>query len=166
MNLFGEMGNFIIEYQEIIQAAAIIVGIVAAVVILIKLVRHGKKKEILLTQINDTVSEINTAVNHLQDKKAEVIYIDSRMSTGAEAAKIKELLKDEAETAIVNAESDETAANEGVQGESAENEAEKTAESTTEEKTEPSLKYFSRDCAVSKTGKKFTYEELDAQIKE
>jgi len=162
MNLFGEIGNFIIEYQEIIQAAAIIVGGVVAVMIIIKLVRHGKKKEILLTQINDTVSEINTAVSHLQDKKAEVIYIDSRMSTGAEAADIKDLLKDEPETETVKTEPSEAVGTETVGGDT----AEKETESSAEEKIEPSLKYFSRDCAVSKTGKKFTYEELDAQIKE
>jgi len=166
MNLFGEIGNFIIEYQEIIQAAAIIIGIVAVVVIIIKIIRHGKKSETLLTQINDTVSEINTAVNHLQDKKADVIYIDSRMSTSAEGANLKSLLDDEKETTVVKTASDEAAETGAVYEDAVETAVEEEAAKPAEEKIVPSLKYFSRDCAVSKTGRKFTYEELDAQIKE
>lgn len=165
MNLFGEMGNFIIEYQEFIQTAAIILGIVAAVVIIIKLVRHEKKKATLLTQINDSVSEINTAVNHLQEKKADVIYIDSRMSASGENVNLRDPLKDMEETAVVKAASDEDTETEAASEDIAATEAEKEA-APVGEKIEPSLKYFSRDCAVSKTGKKFTYEELDAQIKE
>lgn len=159
MNIVGEIGNFIIKYQEPIQIAAIFIAIIAVAWIIIKIWKNGRKKHEILSQINDTVSEINTAVNHLNDKKAEVIYIDSRMSPGAAEAGIKE---------IVNVKAEETT---GVDAEGKEDqepavEDQEAPAEPEEEKIEPSLKYFSRDCAISKTGKQFTLEELNAQIRE
>lgn len=161
MNVIGEIGNFIIKYQEPLQAGAILVLAIAAVVIIVKLFANAKKKREILNELNQTVSEINKTVNHLSEKKAEVIYIDSRMSQGAESpvkVQTEAVQSQEAEPAEETEVCEDAAA------------AAETAKSeptdATIEKIEPSLKYFSRDCAISKTGKKFTVEELEAQIKD
>ena len=159
MNVIGEIGNFIIKYQEPIQAGVILLLIIAGIVMIGKLMANGKRKRELLSQINDTVAEINTAVNHLSEKKADVVYIDSRITqdlrepavealqTGVEPQTDADPLDSAEETAV-------------------ESDVAEAQEEASEEKIEPVLKYFSRDCAVSKNGKQFTFEELDAQIKE
>ena len=156
MNVIGEIGNFIIKYQEPLQAGVIAALVIAAVVIICKLFAHGKKKREILSQINHTVSEINETVEKIagqtEGKKQEIVYINNG-STNVE--KELQTIETEAET---QAEPPLESKAEGQQ------EEEQTAEQ--EEKIEPSLKYFSRDCAVSKNGKQFTLEELNAQIKE
>lgn len=158
MNIIGEIGNFIIKYQEPIQAGVIFLLIIVGIVLICKMFINGKKKRELLSQINDTVSEINTAVNQLSEKKADVVYIDSRMTTEMKEP-VLQVTEDEAgtEPEVKTAEAEEP--EEAVA-------AEESAAEAAEEKIEPVLKYFSRDCAVSKNGKQFTFEELDAQIKE
>lgn len=161
MNLFGEIGNFIIKYQEILQAAAIVLAVVVTIWLVVKLFANGRKKREILSQINTTVSEINTAVNHLSEKKTDVIYIDSRMTPGMPGAGGKEgldVMVEEAASAVGDAVREE-----GAQPDAVEQDEPSAPE---KEVIEPSLKYFSRDCAVSKTGKQFTFEELDAQIRE
>ena len=162
MNVIGEIGNFIIKYQEPIQAGVILLIIIAGLVILGKVLINGKRKRELLSQINDTVAEINTAVNHLSEKKADVVYIDSRMSQDLHDLAVKEVQTQEGGRdgdMTVTAELEAAAIAE-------ESEVQEGSDQASEEKIEPVLKYFSRDCAVSKTGKQFTFEELNAQIKE
>ena len=158
MNIIGEIGNFIIKYQEPIQAGVIFLLIIVGIVLICKMFINGKKKRELLSQINDTVSEINTAVNQLSEKKADVVYIDSRMTT-----EMKEPVLQVTEDGPGTEPEEKTAEVEEPEAAVA---AEESAAEAADEKIEPVLKYFSRDCAVSKNGKQFTFEELDAQIKE
>ena len=155
MNIFGEIGNFIIKYQEILQGMAIMLAVVLLVWLVVKLFANARKKREILSQINTTVSEINTAVNHLNEKKTDVIYIDSRMTSAMAETDEKEVVQEILEDAKENVSADDREKAEAIEPSEAETEKEETP-----------LKYFSRDCAVSKTGKQYTLEELNAQIRE
>lgn len=150
MNAMGELGNFIMTYQEPLQAAAIAIFSVGGVICIGKAIANAAKKRKLLEQINDTVSEINTNVRSLGEKRTEVIYIDGRPNpedstpAPAPAAEVK--------APVVLAREPQSE----IQKESR----------TPEEDVKPAVKYFSRDCAVAKDGRKYTFEELDAQIRD
>ena len=154
MNVIGEIGNFIIQYQDPIQIGAVVILAVAAFVVVIKLFRNARKKRDILAQINETVSEINTAVSHLNDKKTEVIYIDSRAGQSVSEPKADGVPATVEVAAPASREvsdwQEDATSQMGLQ----------------EPEVKPSLKYCSRDCAVSKNGKRFTLEELNAQIKD
>lgn len=168
MNVIGEIGNFIIKYQEPIQAGVIAAIAIAAVVIICKLFTHARKKRELLSQINHTVSEINVTVEKIagqsEGKKQEIVYIDNG------ASKLEKELQEieKGLSALGKHPQAEEREEEPIEEQDECSTAEETpiASIEQEEKIEPTLKYFSRDCAVSKTGKQFTLEELNAQIKE
>lgn len=156
MSVVEKFGRFIIEYQfEVEFGLGLLVGLIATVLI-IKAMRNARKKRELLSQINDTVSEINTAVNGMGTKKSDVIYIDNRSPKGD--AKV-EFFQQEEKADVTEAEEPEP--EETMVGPDAEEERDQ--ESTSEQKQ---IKYFSRDCAMDKHGKIYTVEELKEQIKE
>lgn len=80
MNAIGSFGKFIMEYQH--QIGLLLIGLLIAAVgiLMIQAAVRSRKKHALISQINDTVTKINTAVSSLNDKKSEVIYIDNRAS--------------------------------------------------------------------------------------
>ena len=82
MNAIGRFGNFIIEYQDPILIGLILIAAAAVVFLAARLFKHIKKKNAILSQINDTVSEINSAVSGFKgkDKEPDMIYIDNRLS--------------------------------------------------------------------------------------
>ena len=83
MNVFGRLAEFIWDYQEEIQIAFIIIVIAAAIYVVARMVRASRKKRELLSQINDTVTQINTAVSSISDKQSGVVYIDNRVGADA-----------------------------------------------------------------------------------
>lgn len=100
-----------------------------------------KEKRELLSQINKAVSEINTTVNSLNEKKTEVVYIDNRIPQAPVCPPAVETAPEAAET------KPESSAKEEEQTDEVKEEA--TAEA--EVKTQTVKKFFERDCAVSKT---------------
>ena len=80
MNAIGSFGKFIMEYQH--QIGLLLIGLLIAAVgiLMIQAAVRSRKKHALISQINDAVTKINTAVSSLNDKKSEVIYIDNRAS--------------------------------------------------------------------------------------
>lgn len=82
MNMFGRLAKFMLAYQEELEIAFMVIVIVAAVFVIRRIVRASRKKRELLSQINDTVTQINTAVSTMSDKQNGVVYIDNR--TGAD----------------------------------------------------------------------------------
>lgn len=80
MNAVGKAGSFIIKYQIQIELILVLILIAAAVFFLVRAIINAGKKRQILSQINDTVTEINTAVTSLSEKKSDVIYIDNRTS--------------------------------------------------------------------------------------
>ena len=148
MNAIGEIGNFIMTYQEPLQVAATAALVVGGVICIGKVIVRSHKKQKMLEEISQTVTEINTNVKHLNDRKTEVIYIDGRMAPQAATPPRPVEVK---KTTIV-AETPET------------KECEVRKMPETEEV--PAVKYFSRDCAVAKDGRRYTFEELDAQIRD
>jgi hypothetical protein len=148
MNAIGEIGNFIITYQEPLQVAAVAALVVGGVVCIGKAIASAGKRQRMLEEISETVAEINTNVKNLNEKHTEVIYIDGRGTP-------------ENQTAVSSAGTNKQTAPKEVQTSAAEQEE---GEMPGEQK--PAAKYFSRDCAVSKDGRKYTIEELDAQIRD
>lgn len=151
MNAVGGIENFIITYQEPLQVAALaaLAAFVVAVVICIgKAIASAGRKQRMLEEISEAVSEINTNVKNLGEKRTEVIYIDGCMTPEAS----------------VPAQVTESKTKPDVSSEPGIKEAEQ--KKTPEVKTEPAVKYFSRDCAVAKDGRHYTFEELDAQIRD
>ncbi len=148
MNVIGKIGNFIMIYQEPLEIAAIAMLVVGVMVLIGKAIANAGKRQRLLNQISETVLEINTNVKSLTEKRTEVIYIDSRMTSekGEPAPSVESK-----EDPVL-----ETAQNPNQQEQSKGSEGE----------IEPAVKYFSRDCAVAKDGRQYTFEELDAQIRD
>ena len=223
MNAVGKAGGFIIKYQVQIELILVLILAAVAVFFLVRAVINAGKKRQLLSQLNDTVTEINTAVTSLSEKKSDVIYIDNRTSGAEEGqgctaeSRVSSALENahSADRAMRNAlqasaelsESEGSDTEEGGQAslpeclrkqaelsednrqegrlEAAETEpesvrmsedftqtAEAAAETSSEtrfaaeEPEEAPKKYFSRDCNISKSGKTYTVEELEKQIKE
>lgn len=222
MNTVGKAGGFIIKYQVQIELILVLILAAAAVFFLVRAVINAGKKRQLLSQINDTVTEINTAVTSLSEKKSDVIYIDNRTSGAEEGqgctaeSRVSSALEnaDSADSTMRNASqaSAELSESEGSdagacrqtplpeclrkqaelledrqegRAEAAETEPEsvrmsgdftQTAEAAAETSSETGFaaeepeeapkKYFSRDCNISKSGKTYTVEELEKQIKE
>ena len=86
MNVITELGNFLVAYGTYIETALILAAAVAAVIVVVMLVKGSKKKTRILTDINENVDKINSAVNQINDKTKngaedgikDVIYIDNR----------------------------------------------------------------------------------------
>lgn len=152
MNMTGQIGEFIVKYQNHIEICAIALAVIILLVVMVKIMKNAKKKRELLSNINDTISEINSAVGSFGQKKAEVIYIDNRVPGDIAAQRRSDLSE------VMKAAGDVVAHN----GEASE------PDSFAEDRCgkEPPKKYFSRDCATSKTGRTYTEEELEDQIRE
>ena len=193
MNAIGQFGRFITEYQNPIQIVLIIIVLAGAIYAAVKAVAHGREKKDILSQINETVTEINTAVNNLNEQKADVIYIDNRVpgqapyQSSSEVQK-EHIVKDTPQSDDGNRDAEKPCEKtEKVTDEvcpqmpadepdDAEDTREEPGQAPDEETSAEDLsceedayfpkKYFSRDCAVSKNGKTYTIEELNEQIKE
>lgn len=85
MNTVGKAGSFIIKYQMQIELVLVLILAAAAVFFLVRAIINAGRKRQLLSQINDTVTEINTAVTSLSEKKSDVIYIDNRTAGPGDA---------------------------------------------------------------------------------
>lgn len=156
MNTIGKFGELIVNYQHPIQISIIALLILLAIVFVIRAGLNAKKKRELLSQINKAVSEINTTVNSLNEKKTEVVYIDNRIPQAPVCPPAVETAPEAAET------KPESSAKEEEQTDEVKEEA--TAEA--EVKTQTVKKFFERDCAVSKNGRTYSVEELQNQIRE
>ncbi len=151
MNVVGEIGNFIMIYQEPIQGAAIFIFLVIGLVCVYRAVVNGRKKRRLLEQIQESVSEINANVKSLGEQNTKVVYIEGTETpensvpkpVAGKAEKILPVQKPEEEESF-NQEENPSPAEPGI----------------------PAVKYFSRDCAVAKDGRQYTFEELNAQIRD
>lgn len=193
MNAIGQFGRFITEYQNPIQIVLIIIILAGIIYAAVKAVAYARKEKDILSQINETVTEINTVVNNLNEKKADVIYIDNRVPgqapyTASPGTQTEHSVKETPQSDDGGRDAEEPCkkteeVTDEVCPQMPADEPEK-AEETLEEpgqapEEEPSAedvsceedahvpkKYFSRDCAVSKNGKTYTIEELNEQIKE
>lgn len=160
MNVIETIEGFVLNYQFVICAA---LGIIAALAIIIIAVRSGqenRKNKQLLSQINDTVVEIKSTANRLENKRSEVIYIDNRTSVGEDSEeKPLQEHEDQMET--------ETACEEEIQvGEAAEEPAPVDDNEKDEETVKGPVKYVDRNCSTNKHGEVYTLDELNALIKE
>lgn len=183
MNAVGNIGQFIIKYQTAIQVVLIAAAVFAAVFFLIKAVCDAKKKRQILSRISDTVTEINSAVSSLSEKKSDVIYIDNRTSERPQTEQVSSdcRKKDSAvkRAEAISEETDNACSSPTLHSDEpglklqkdAQAEGEQLAEAKTEremnacEEIQLPKKYFERDCSISKNGKTYTIEELERQIR-
>lgn len=184
MNFIGDFGNFIVENQEQIGIVLVVLLVVIGLILLIKALLASHRKQRILSQIQETVTEINSAVSNLNEKKSDVIYIDNRTSeqrtaetvahTGApKEAKSAEMTVTETPEAdilrkiaeISHGGTDAAPARMFNASEKASKEQSSAEARTSEEPVIPK-KFFSRDCGTSKNGRVYTAEELAEQIKE
>lgn len=61
MNAIGKFGNFMMNHQVTIEILMVLGLAVLAAVLLMRATLHAKKKRQLLSELNDTVSEISAA---------------------------------------------------------------------------------------------------------
>lgn len=125
-----------------------------------------------MSKINDTVSEINTAVSSIKEKKSEVIYIDNRIPA-EQAPQVVIKTEPEAPAQEVKTEAEKPL---NVQEAKAEDESDVPKEESqpknneedegNEEPENKGHKFFDRSCAVSKNGRTYSIEELKQQIRE
>ena len=148
MNAIGEIGNFIITYQEPLQAVAITALVVGGMICIGKAIASAAKKQKLLEEINENVAELNANVKRLHDKRREVICIEEKLPQEQRipvpATVIRQDMASPAEAVF----------------------KEQKQKQEPAPSVAPAVKYFSRDCAVAKDGRQYTYEELDAQIRD
>ena len=153
MNVVGEIGNFIMTYQEPIQGIAIFALLIGGMICIGKAVANERKKRSLLEQIQESVSEINTNVRSLGEQKTEVFYIDGITDPEDRAPETEaETKKAEKEMPVMRT-TERASTNQ-------------ETELSPETEAKPAVKYFSRDCAVAKDGRQYTFEELNAQIRD
>ena len=152
MNVIGQMGKFIMEYQEPILIGVIVAFVIAVICIIGKLIANANKKRKMFVQMSEDISEINASVKALSEKKTEVIYIDGRTSPAS-----RMIRRDPASMQAVSAYTHDSV-EEAIQ-------LQPEAAVGSDDQA-PALKYFSRDCGLSKDGRMYTIEELDAQIKD
>lgn len=157
MNIIGKVGALIIEYQKYIEIAVIVLAILLVIAIIVKVVKNSKKKETILSEINNTVTEINTTVNRLNEKKTEVIYIDNHLPKSELRMNSK---TDSDEDKHRN--QDEEVVGTGVMDTS----VEEKGNDEPDEQIDIPIKFSSRDSSVSKKGQVYTIEELIKQIQE
>lgn len=184
MNIIGDFGKFVIQYQNQIEFFLILLAVILAVVFIIRTVLGERRKRALLSQINDKVSDIHATVSHMDSRNPDVIYIDNRTadnSSGENPISVSaEQIRQQAVSAAAGI---QTAAPDGntenqpqtpaVSEDFSETGGHDCAENDTgdlslqEEKTvEIPRKYMSLECGISKNGKVYTIEELQRQIKE
>lgn len=161
MNVIGKFGNFMMNHQVGIEIALVVIFILIIGFLLVRAAIHAGKKRQLLSQIQDTVTEINTAVQNLSEKKEGVIYIDNRTTEKDTEPKVFEAGKASKEK--VSAEQILQRVHESAAPSFA---GEEELPAAKMEEPELPRKYFSRDCCTSKTGKTYTIEELEEQIRE
>lgn len=175
MNMFGKLAEFMWEYQEEIELAFILILAVLAIFFIGRIVRANRRKREILSQINDTVTQISTAVSSISDKQSGVVYIDNRVGADARPKEVEAAVSQalsgtpEAEPARTDADIKECPPEAGGASEAAAGEtaaADVQQEETERKEVQSVRKYFSRDCAVSKNGKYYTIEELNDQIRE
>lgn len=159
MNVIGKFGNFMMNHQVGIEIALVVIFILAIGFLLVRVVIHAGKKRQLLSQIQDTVTEINTAVQNLSEKKEGVIYIDNRTTDKDAETKVFEAGRTSAEEILQRVHENAAPSFAGEEEISSVNSAKM-------EESELPRKYFSRDCCTSKMGKTYTIEELEEQIRE
>ncbi len=155
MNVIGKFGNFMMNHQVGIEILLILIFVLIAVFLLVRGIIHANRKRQMLSEIQDTVNEINTAVQGLGEKKDSVIYIDNRTTGGGERREAFEEKELSAEEILQKVQESAKAA-----------EPPKAESFAVCEEAEIPKKYFSRDCGTSKTGRTYTIEELEEQIKE
>lgn len=164
MNKIAELGKLLIEYQDYVETGLILLAAVIVLALIVKAFNKSKRREKLLDDINDTVTDINTKVDKINSKSSEVIYIDNRTHKSDTEPGIPEIkippVQDEQKEE--NAGDDQTAAETAT-----ETEMNGTAEESEKEpEIEVPKKFTSRECAVSRQGREYTLEELIKQIKE
>ena len=141
MNLVGEIGNFMMIYQTPIQGVVIVMLLAGGIVATVKGIANARKKRKILEEINQAVSKINVNVKAMSEKEAEVVYIDGKATP---ESTVSEPTPQVEKAQIPNQERNKSLA----------------------EEEKPAVKYFSRDCAVAKDGRRYTVEELNAQIRD
>lgn len=106
----------------------------------------------------------------MNEKKTEVIYIDNRVP-GTQNCPVS--VNNAADSESGTADEPEQTGQQSKPDSETQTETAETAqepeekEQTAEAKTEPAVKrFFDRDCAVSKSGRTYSVEELNDQIKE
>lgn len=146
MSVIKKIGEFIVENSQPIEVAAVLIAVVLAVIFIVKSIANSNKKQQLLNQINETVTEINSNVSNLGKSKSDVIYIDNRSERQTSSA--EETVESNIETAVEMGEAID---------------AEKS--SSTVENNIPK-KFFERDCGTDKKGRQYSEEKLINQIRE
>ena len=80
MNIILNLGNFMIKYNKEISVAAFILAAVLVVFVVIKIIKAFHNRTVMLSELHNTVKEINTYVDRLTGKEEKVIYVDSRIN--------------------------------------------------------------------------------------
>ena len=150
MNVMGNIGNFIIKNQDLIQLAVIIIIALLVVIFAIKGIVNARKKRDILAQINDTVKSIDGAVTNLGSNNGkDIIYIDNRSPEK-----------------IISEKCEEDSSAQPPSGQPCEAIDDNQSARSEDETEQGTKKYFYRDCGIDKNGRTYTIEELNDQIKE
>ncbi len=186
MNIIGDFGKFVIQYQNQIEFFLILLAVILVVVFIIRTVLGERRKRTLLSQINDTVSDIHAAVNRMDNRKPDVIYIDNRTADkSCEENPVSVLAEQSRQQAVaaaaVDGQTEETDGDPETESPAAADSAagfsqkaapdcggDTSADGTLQEEkaVEIPRKYTDLECGISKNGKVYTIEELQRQIKE
>ena len=184
MNIFGKLGQFIVNNQEIVQNVAICVLVILCIVFLVflykKINNASKKKAESYNKIEGILEDINGNISQLR-KQGDFIYIDNSSKKDHEQEALDEAMvlaksgrevPAEANTKYVgNAfDKEKHGFNSDVFCESIKNSViDKIADASEridDEKIQPKRKFDSRLDRVDKFGRVYNVEELEKQIRD
>lgn len=194
MNAVGKLGRFISDNQDTIWALLVLLAVILVIVVAGKIIVSQRRKSELLDQIDKTVTDIHNTVGEIQvelhtagrkeeggscdgteNKGAGVIYIDNRSIRQEIAGSAEESDCVQQPEAVKEAVPSVQQSVAEVKPQPADEDLEDTEESsasaefpkteTEENVQQQNIKFESLDSAVSRKGRSYTIEELEARIK-
>lgn len=184
MNIFGKLGQFIVNNQEVVQNVAICVLVILCIIFLVFLYKKinsaSKKKAESYNKIEDILENINGNISQLR-KQGDFIYIDNSSKKNHEQEAIDEamvLAKSSREAPLDNKakfdgnnfDKEKPSSTPDVLCESIKDSViEKIAsasERVDDAEFQPKRKFDSRLDHVDKFGRVYNVEELERQIRD
>lgn len=193
MNIFGKIGKFIVNNQEIVQQIAIIIAVAVAVLLLVYMYRKYRKiqleKSQAMSKIEDILEDINVNIAQLR-KQGDFIYIDNSTKKNHEQEALEEAMimaKSDRAERLEKLEKEKAESSECVSRSESEIDPEVKAATVRESMIDKILSvseeaaerledkpsnirsprhFMSRNDGVDKNGRTYNLEELERQIRD
>lgn len=184
MNIFGKLGQFIVNNQEIVQNVVICILVILCIIFLVFLCKKiniaSKKKAESYNKIEGILEDINGNISQLR-KQGDFIYIDNSSKKDHEqealdeamilAKSSREMPREPKDLADIQARDKAVSDTDVLCDSIKESAIEKIINASgvgvdLDSKTSPKRKFESRSDSVDKFGRVYNVEELEKQIRD